>query len=67
MEIRQFCLLHEVVSLKKDILDLVITIQNEKEGSFSRNDIIKDLIERVKDCSTIEEMCYQDQGVLSNP
>ncbi|WP_213656237.1 hypothetical protein [Paenibacillus vini] len=53
--------------MKKDILDLVITIQNEKENSFSRNDIIKDLIERVRDCSAIEEMCYQEEAILPSP
>jgi hypothetical protein len=56
---RELTLLLMVVSLKKELLDLAITVKNENERTFSRTDIVKDLMEMLSSCSEIEELCTQ--------
>ncbi len=59
MEERELTLLLMVVSLKKELLELAVTVKNENDRVFSRSDIAKDLFGMVKSCSELEEICSQ--------
>lgn len=57
MEQRNLLILLMIVSLKKELIDLILTIEGESEKTYSRKEIAKEVMSMVKSCNEIEELC----------
>lgn len=51
-----------IVGLKKELLELAMAINDESEKIFTREVIFNEVLEKVKSCTELEELCYEDWG-----
>lgn len=56
MDEYKLTLLLMVISLKKELLDMAVTVKNENESTYPRDEMFKDLIEMVNSCSELEQV-----------